>query len=84
MLFDNYHPAFKELCESKIMLDELLRLCCEKNIPEDTAINVAVNPKSVSKFVGQKRSNISKLYSMGYDVKVAQDGSLGLYEVKIL
>ncbi len=84
MLFDNYHPAFKELCESRIMLDELRRLCLEKSIPEDTSLNAAVNPKSVSKFIGQKRSNITKLHEMGYDVKVVQDSSLGLYEIKIL
>lgn len=84
MLYNNYHPAFKELCESKIMLDEFLRLCGEKNIPTDTALNVAVNPKSVSKFVGQKRANISKLLEMGYDVKAVQDGKLGMYELRIL
>ena len=84
MLFDNYHPAFKELCESKIMLDEFLRLCKEKNIPIDTALNVAVNPKSVSKFVGQRKANISKLLELGYDVRVVQDDRLGMYELRIL
>ena len=84
MLFNNYHPAFKELCESKIMLDEFLRLCREKNIPKDTVLNAAVNPKSISKFVGQKRANISKLHDMGYDVKAVQDDCLGIYELRIL
>ena len=84
MLYNNYHPAFKELCESKIMLDEFLRLCKEKNIPTDTVLNVAVNPKSISKFVGQKRANILTLHDMGYDVKTVGDDTLGVYELKIL
>lgn len=84
MLYNNYHPAFKELCESKIMLDEFLRLCREKKIPTDTAVNVAVNSKSVSKFVGQKRSNVLTLHDMGYDVKAVQDNTLGMYELRIL
>ena len=84
MLYNNYHPAFKELCESKIMLDEFLRLCREKNIPTDTVLNAAVNPKSISKFVGQKRANILKLHDMGYDVKAVGDDTLGMYEIRIL
>lgn len=84
ILYNNYHPAFKELCESKIMLDEFLRLCREKKIPTDTAVNVAVNSKSVSKFVGQKRSNVLTLHDMGYDVKTVRDNTLGTYELRIL
>ncbi len=83
MLYDNYHAAFKELCESKLMLDEFLELCETKNIPKDSSLIVAVNPKSISKFVGQKRSNITKLHEIGYDVKVVQDERLKTYELRI-
>ena len=83
MVFDNYHPAFKELCESKIMLDSFLKLCGEKRIPKEVSLTTVINPSSVSRFVGQKRANILKLKNLGYDVKIATDKSLSKYEIRI-
>lgn len=85
MLFNNYHPAFKELCESKLMLDEFKVLVKDLNYADREIKNlvVNVNPSSVSKFVGQKRANIEEIKRMGFNVKVKQDGTLSVYGLSI-
>ena len=83
MLFDNYHPAFKELCESKIMLDEFIRIVGKRNFQNGSVLNVHVNPSGVSKLVGQKRSNIRKMNDMGFDVRIIQDGAVSGYELVV-
>ena len=77
-LFDNYHPAFKELCESKILFDNV-----KKQLTDYKNIRIYVNPASVSKLIGQKRSNIIELNSLGYSVSVDKDPSLLKYEVRV-
>lgn len=74
----NYHPAFKELCEGKIFLRKILDgLKTEKNK------TIFVNPKSLSKAVGQNKCNIKELVSLGYNIKFKTDKSLDKYEVKV-
>lgn len=75
---DNYHPAFKELCESKIFLDKIL--CDLKGIKEQN-ITLTVNKKSVSKLVGQNKSNLTKLKELGYKVEILTDDKLNKYDV---
>ena len=77
-LFDNYHPAFKELCESKILFDNV-----KNQLTDYKNIKIYVNPASVSKLIGQKRSNIIELDSLGYSVSVDKDPSLLKYEVRV-
>ncbi len=77
-LFNNYHPAFRELCESKIMLRNVKMQLSDKN-----NIRIYVNPSSVSRLIGQKKSNINALLSKGYSVNIEKDPSLGKYEVKV-
>lgn len=87
MLFDNYHPAFKELCESRIFLDELRKqLGIDENtcFKEKVNYTVCVNPKSVSKLVGQGRDNIKQLEMQGVNIKVIQNESIPLYGIKVL
>lgn len=82
-LGDNYHPAFKELCENKIFLEKLLELI--KNYP-DKKVNffeAYVNPHSVSKLAGQNKSNINILNSMGYKIKIKTDQRIDEYEIYI-
>ncbi len=82
MLFDNYHPAFRELCESKLMLDRFFRLCDEKGI-ESGAYEVHVAPSCVSKFTGQKRANITAIGERGITVKVVADVKVKPYEMAL-
>lgn len=77
-LGDNYHPAFKELCESKILFDKV-----NNQLSNCKNINIFVNPSSVSKMIGQKRRNISALNAKGYTAEVLPDNTLGKYEVRV-
>lgn len=68
-----YHPAFRELCESK---DFLNRLVFKLNLSEKGRYNVFVNPKFISKALGQKRENLTFINELGYDVKFIQDNDI--------
>lgn len=52
-LGNNYHPAFKELCESKIFY--FIFLDKVKNTDKSKSFTVYINEKSLSKFYGQKK-----------------------------
>lgn len=75
---DNYHPAFKEMCENKIFLDEIQRQLEKVNSKD---IILVVNKKSMSKLVGQNKCNINKLNEMNYNVKIICDDNLDKYDV---
>lgn len=77
-----YHPAFREICESKIYLRKILETVKSENIPKGD-ITLTVNGKCVSALVGQKRSNTEKLRSMGYNCKIEQDSSYKKYDVSV-
>lgn len=77
-----YHPAFKEICESKIYLREILNIIEKENIPKGN-ITLTVNRKCVSALVGQKRCNIEKLRSMGYVCNIEQNETHKKYEVSV-
>ncbi len=79
-LGDSYHPAFKELCENKIFLNNILKSI---NNPETKDIIVRVNPSSVSKLIGQNKSNIKVLADLGFNLSVEKDPTLSKYEVII-
>ena len=74
----NYHPAFKELCENKIFLNKILKSIINVNSKD---IIVTVNPSSVSKMIGQNKSNLKKLTDMGYTVKIEKDNKLNKYDI---
>ncbi len=78
-LGDNYHPAFKELCENKIFLDTFLEKAKVQKDKKD--FSVYINQKSLSKFLGQKKSNLSALENMGYKIKLNFDNSLKKYDL---
>lgn len=80
-LGNNYHPAFKELCESKLMLEKFLALA---KFPEKREIRVFINPKSLSKLLGQKKCNLNKLEGLGYKLKIEFDDELNKYGMYIL
>jgi histone acetyltransferase (RNA polymerase elongator complex component) len=77
-----YHPAFGELCESKIYLKKAIdALSYTDKSVEHT---VFVHPSEISKMVGQKKSNIIHLNSMGYKVSVKGKVGLEKYVIEIL
>ncbi len=79
-LGNNYHPAFKELCEAKIFYNSFLELTKECS---SKVLDVYINQKSLSKFLGQKKSNLKKFNDLGYDITVNFDNDLSKYELKL-
>ena len=73
MLAGPYHPAFRELCESRIMLRKAIALL--RNMPKGVYI-LSVNPKSRSKMTGNQKSNLTALHHMGYDIQLSEDVSV--------
>ncbi len=66
-----WHPAFRELCDSKKFFEKIVKL-----LPEKGEYILLVNPKDVSKAVGNKRANLVKLSELGYKVNVRADSSI--------
>lgn len=66
-----WHPAFRELCDSRIYLKKIL-----DTLPEKGKYILHVNPREISKATGNKKSNLLKLQSMGYKCIFVQDESV--------
>lgn len=75
-----YHPAFRELCESRIYLENTVEKL--KDIPKGK-IETAVSERYISMMNGQKKQNIKKLSELGYDTVITGDRNLKKYEIKI-
>ena len=78
-----YHPAFKEICESKIYLKKALEFIKANSIPQGK-IEICVSPKAVSPMTGQKKANILALHELGYDAKIIADEKIEKYKLYIL
>ena len=76
---DNYHPAFRELCESKIFYQTFIE---QTKTVHSKRIDVIIHPKSLSKFLGQKKSNCKKWQQEGYEINILFDDTLGKYEMR--
>ena len=73
MLAGPYHPAFRELCESRIMLDKAIYLLSVTDKGEKT---LRVSAKCRSKMTGNKKSNIAALNKLGYDIRIIEDDTV--------
>jgi histone acetyltransferase (RNA polymerase elongator complex component) len=73
-----WHPSFGELCESRIILNKITSQLGEKG-----TYVAFVNPKSISKTVGQKRVNIETLLRQGYILRIETCGNIAEDEVEI-
>ena len=60
-----YHPAFREICESRIYLRKVLDEIKRQNIKEGE-ITVTVGNSFVSMMSGQKKANTESLREIGY------------------
>lgn len=65
-----YHPAFRELVQSRVFLERLLP---ELNVRGPGAYRVRVNPRSLSVALGQKRGNLEILSKAGFAVQIYTD-----------
>lgn len=77
-----YHPAFRELCESRIYLEKLRKYIEDEKITGK--ITIYVCPSEISKMTGQKKENILLLEQLGVHAGVRGDGSLGKYEFRVV
>ena len=72
-----WHPAFRELCDSRVYLENAKNALNEKG---DYIIYVGRG--SISKMSGQKRKNIEILRELGFNCKVVEDSTLDLFQIK--
>ncbi len=77
-----YHQAFRELCQSEILLNKILKIIYIKNIQKGN-INIVVNPRDVSKLNGQKKCNIEKIKELGYNPIVIQDDKIDINKIEV-
>ena len=73
-----WHPAFSELCQSSIMLTDVL-----KDLKEKGSYTIFVGKSDVSNMIGQGRKNLTHLKSLGYDCRVKTDGDLSNLNYRI-
>lgn len=82
MLAGAYHPAFRELCESKIYYELLTEKLNKEKIRQGN-ITAFVAKSAVSKLIGQRKSNLTKLKEKGYNVNVLADETLSERQIII-
>ncbi len=75
-----YHPAFREICESKIYLKKVIEAIDSSSVQKGE-IEITVGKRYVSMLTGQKKSNINYLRDRGYICKIRQDENLEKYEI---
>ena len=76
-----YHPAFRELCESRIYLENAEKLLSLKPAGEYALM---VSSREISKATGQKKSNISLLAQRGWHVRFVQSEEMEKYELRLV
>lgn len=67
MLGGVYHPALREIVESRIFLKDMKKLLLPLEKGEHI---VFTDEKNISKVIGQKKSNIKALAELGYEIGV--------------
>ena len=77
-----WHPAFGELCKSRVLIKKVLKIIEDKKIPKGDIL-IAVPKGKISAMTGQKRSNIDFLNEIGYNVKIAENVDLNEVDVKV-
>ena len=77
-----WHPAFGELCKSRVLIKKVLKIIEDKKIPKGDIL-IAVPKGKISAMIGQKRSNIDFLNEIGYNVKIAENVDLNEVDVKV-
>ena len=76
-----YHPAMRELCESAVYLEKMRGLLAGGK--RGGAV-FAVNPKELSKALGQKRSNVERLRAEGREIRVTADPAVAPGDIIML
>ncbi len=77
-----YHQSFRELCESEIFYRNILKEISDINF-DKKSFSVFVNPKDVSKAIGQKRNNIDRFKQNRILIKVREDKNVSPLSFRI-
>ncbi len=72
-----WHPAFGEMCQSRIYRKKVLEIIEKEKTPKGK-LKIFVPFGCVSKMIGVKKSNIEFLASMGYNCKVYEHNKMTL------
>ena len=75
MIAGPWHPAFRELCESRRLLQKITAFLIKNHTPQGS-ITICVNPKTLSAAIGQHKSNLSSLLTLGYKTIIKSDESV--------
>lgn len=84
-----YHPAFKELCETKIMYENMRGELIRKGLTLHESNNIKyfvdfeVSPKCISPSIGHKKTNSDYFKSNGVIIKVTGNKSLPKYKALV-
>ena len=78
-----WHPAFRELCESRRFLVGLTDALRARGVPKGP-VAVAVNPACVSQATGQKKRNLRELGGLGYAARIVPDASVARGDFQII
>lgn len=77
-----YHPAFRELCESRIYRN-IMEKQIEENPRDDNTYNFKVSSRYYSMAIGQKKSNEKYFKDKGINTHFEKDNCLEKYSVQI-
>lgn len=75
-----YHPAFRELCESKVLLRKAL-LALEGHGPGEVVLRVSTG--AASKMAGQRRSGLLELERRGLRAKIIEQPDIAYLDVAV-
>ena len=76
-----YHPALKELVQSRMFLDSFIKDLSQKPCGDYV---IAVNSRQRSQATGQKKANITALSQLGYNITIKEDNTINIDDYKIL
>jgi len=75
-----YHPAFRELCESRIYRNIIEKIIKENENKSNNVYNVSVSSRYISMAIGQKKSNIVYFKDKGIIVSILGVDNLNKYD----
>ncbi len=77
-----YHPAFRELCESRIYRGKMSEIIAYEQ-SDTKKLVLAVSSSCISKAAGHKKSNIEYFRQYGIEVEIVGDENIAKYEVQL-
>lgn len=84
MVAGPYHPAFRELCNSRIIYNKIISLIAQKvENTGEMSYNIKVSPKMLSAAIGQQKQNIKRFLDKGINLKFTPDKTIPLGELII-